>query len=189
MAALAAAPLRRRARLGVAAGAAGATALLAWWESRRWSLLQAHEDIRARYRDSGAETRLPFYGRDHGYEVDYMMELGLETGDVCRVTYCLAALHAPHAAAAALERWRRERAGVPEAQPPCDEEAVVEVRDGQRWCRHPPRPGPCWAPWWPGREPGATTRYSDWLAWPGLAEVRVYPASAKGRQSASFNVR
>ena len=51
-----------------------------------------------------------------------------------------------------------------------DEEAVIEVVNGQRYCRHPSRPGSWWQPWWCGEH---LTRYSDWLAWPPLKEVRV----------------
>ena len=39
--------------------------------------------------ETGSETRFPFYGRDYGYEVDYMLELGLQPGDRCSASYRL----------------------------------------------------------------------------------------------------
>eukprot|EP00927_Polykrikos_kofoidii_P079447 TRINITY_DN76229_c0_g1_i1.p1 TRINITY_DN76229_c0_g1~~TRINITY_DN76229_c0_g1_i1.p1 ORF type:complete len:261 (+),score=12.39 TRINITY_DN76229_c0_g1_i1:57-785(+) len=184
------------------AGAAVAGGALLFWEGRRHYIRSDREEISARYRDTGAESRFPFYGRDSGYEVDYMIELGLDHGDVCQVRYDLARLHASHAAVAALFRWRRSAAaggGGSDADDVFDEVATVEVNSGRRYCRHPARPtaGAPWRLWWPHSEPTELTPYSDWLAWNGLGEMRVVPlvtppegpASAGPPRLANFVVR
>ena len=114
------------ARCGLAA-VAGASSACACWEFRRQQLLAQTEAARVRYRETGSETRYPFYGRDWGYEVDYMLELGLQPGDRCFAAYRLQALPWTHACAVALRRRLRgsENFG-------CDEEAVIELVAGQR---------------------------------------------------------
>ncbi|CAE7479433.1 unnamed protein product [Symbiodinium natans] len=157
----------RAARCGLVV-AATASAAGGCWEVRRKRLWAEMEAARVRYRDTGSETRFPFYGRDWGYEVDYMLELGLQPGDRCFAEYRLEALPLTHACAVALRRRLTEPGKVR-----CDEEAVIELVAGQRHCRHGVRPGPWWAPWRPAVEAKALTRYSDWLAWPVLGEVRI----------------
>lgn len=64
---------------------------------------QSLKEMRRRYVETGSETRFPFYGKDYGYEaeaqfwagfpeVDYMLELGLQSGDRCSASYRLEAL-------------------------------------------------------------------------------------------------
>mmetsp|Transcript_29650 Transcript_29650/g.66790 ORF Transcript_29650/g.66790 Transcript_29650/m.66790 type:complete len:173 (+) Transcript_29650:51-569(+) len=151
-------------RCGLTALASG-TGVVTCWEVRRQQLLAKVEAARTRYRDTGSETRFPFYGRDFGYEVDYLLELGLQPGDQCHATYNLPALPLTHALAVAVQRWM--------SKADCDEEALIELAAGQRHCRHPARPGLWWRPWWPGSERKTLTRYCDWLAWPVLGEVRI----------------
>lgn len=137
-----------------------------------------YREMKRRYSETGSETRFPFYGRDFGYEVDYMLELQLQPGDRCLASYSLEALPVTHAAVLTWKRTTRSFAtgsygsnrsnGSNDYD--IDEEAVIEVVNGQRYCRHPSRPGSWWQPWWCGEH---LTRYSDWLAWPPLKEVRV----------------
>lgn len=139
-----------------------AAAAVTGWELRRNQGLAKYREMRRRYVETGSETRFPFYGRDFGYEVDYMLELQLQPGDRCQASYSLEALPMTHAAVLAWNRWSEPDSA--------DEEAMIELVDGQRYCRHPTRPGFWWQPWWRESE---LTRYSDWLAWPPLQEVRV----------------
>ncbi|CAJ1364584.1 unnamed protein product, partial [Effrenium voratum] len=109
------------ARWGLAA--CGASALgISYWEVRRRQLLAQYEAMRVRYVETGSETRFPFYGRDFGYEVDYMIELGLQQGDRCSALYRLEALPVTHALAVVWKRFRSPASA--------DEEAVVELKDG-----------------------------------------------------------
>ncbi|CAE8602845.1 unnamed protein product, partial [Polarella glacialis] len=105
---------------------------------RRNHWLSLHEAAREKYQDSGGETRYPFYGRDFGYEVDYMIELGLQPGDRCFAAYRIEALPATHAAATVLRRWlKRGTTGESDASAGSsqlffqqfDEEAIIEMRD------------------------------------------------------------
>ncbi|CAE7942924.1 unnamed protein product [Symbiodinium sp. KB8] len=98
-----------------------------------------------------------------------MLELGLQPGDRCFAEYRLQALPFTHACAVALRRRSAAHSG----KYRCDEEAVIELSAGQRHCRHMCRPGPWWQPWRPDSEEKELTRYSDWLAWPVLGEVRI----------------
>ena len=66
---------RGLASLGTATGVA-----VALWELRRKQVLSRYEEMKRRYVETGSETRFPFYGRDFGYEVDYMLELQLQAG-------------------------------------------------------------------------------------------------------------
>ena len=148
------------------------------WELRRSQGLARYREMKRCYSETGSETRFPFYGRDFGYEVDYMLELQLQPGDRCLASYSLEALPVTHAAVLTWKRTTRSFAtgsygsnrsnGSNDYD--IDEEAVIEVVNGQRYCRHPSRPGSWWQPWWCGEH---LTRYSDWLAWPPLKEVRV----------------
>ncbi len=149
---------RGLASLGTATGVA-----VALWELRRKQVLSRYEEMKRRYVETGSETRFPFYGRDFGYEVDYMLELQLQDGDRCFATYSIEVLPLTHAA---VLMWQRKV-----LVSTVDEEAVIEVVNGQRFCRHPKRPGFWWQPWW--FDEGSLTRYSDWLAWPPVKEVRV----------------
>eukprot|EP00435_Cladocopium_sp_Y103_P043966 s1417_g12.t1 len=154
-------------RWGLAAFAAlGAGAAVSCWELRRSQGLARYREMKRRYSETGSETRFPFYGRDFGYEVDYMLELQLQAGDRCHASYSLEALPLTHAA---VLIWKRKFATGSKRKEGIDEEAVIEVVDGQRYCRHPSRPGSWWQPWpwWPSE---SLTRYSDWLAWPPLKE-------------------
>eukprot|EP00933_Yihiella_yeosuensis_P043805 TRINITY_DN38785_c0_g1_i1.p1 TRINITY_DN38785_c0_g1~~TRINITY_DN38785_c0_g1_i1.p1 ORF type:complete len:220 (-),score=34.34 TRINITY_DN38785_c0_g1_i1:24-596(-) len=182
------------ARHVAAATSAIAVGGVAYWEVERWKILQRYEALKVHYHDSGAATRFPFYGRNEHYEIDYMIELGLQQGDQCYARYRLQAL--PLTNVIALLMWRRLSgrssglvAGSPEL---CDEEATIEVVDGQRLCRHPARPSFWWSPWWPGGEASTATKYSEWLAWPGLVEVHIKPISGQdesGKRRACFTVK
>eukprot|EP00445_Apocalathium_hangoei_P005642 CAMPEP_0203863954 /NCGR_PEP_ID=MMETSP0359-20131031/14473_1 /ASSEMBLY_ACC=CAM_ASM_000338 /TAXON_ID=268821 /ORGANISM="Scrippsiella Hangoei, Strain SHTV-5" /LENGTH=192 /DNA_ID=CAMNT_0050781593 /DNA_START=23 /DNA_END=601 /DNA_ORIENTATION=- len=180
MSAAAAAAMSRlgAARVAVAGALAASGGGMAWWELRRGALLADFERGRRRYVDSGGESRYPFYGRDHGYEVDYFIELGLEPGDRLFAAYRPSVLCLPHAAT--LLAWRRFRGATPADHPTChgasrgwDEEGVIEVDSGRRRCRHPERPGPWWRPWIPGAAAVLSSSYPDWLAWPCVLEVVV----------------
>lgn len=177
----------------VSAGTGVTAGFVAWWELQRHQLRLKYEDVKRRYRETGAESRFPFYGRDTGYEVDYFIELGLNQGDVCHATYNLRALPLQHAAAAALSRWLHELGTNPTngssfETHAYDEEAFVEIVDGQRKCRHPPRPV-WWSPWWPGGSKSQISPYSEWLAWQAIQEVHVLSHAHKGRQATGFTVR
>ncbi|OLQ04518.1 hypothetical protein AK812_SmicGene12354 [Symbiodinium microadriaticum] len=87
---------------------------------RRQQLLAEVEAARVRYRDTGSETRFPFYGRDFGYEVDYMLELGLQPGDRCFAEYRLQALPFTHACAVALRRRSAAHSGKYRCDEACD---------------------------------------------------------------------
>ena len=165
---------------GLAALGGATVATISCWELRRSQGLARYAEMKRRYVETGSETRFPFYGRDSGYEVDYMLELQLQAGDHCHASYSIEALPVTHAAVLTWRRYCRQF-------PDDDEEAVVEVVDGQRYCRHPMRPGRWWEPW---RQGEGLTRYSDWLAWPPLKEVRVcrhVPSSRTGE--VCFTVR
>eukprot|EP00928_Gymnodinium_smaydae_P014483 TRINITY_DN15314_c0_g1_i2.p1 TRINITY_DN15314_c0_g1~~TRINITY_DN15314_c0_g1_i2.p1 ORF type:complete len:255 (-),score=54.22 TRINITY_DN15314_c0_g1_i2:115-849(-) len=178
-------PLRVGGVLVLVAGA-GAS----WWELRRWQLRQRREEVLERYRESGSESRYPFYGRDHGYEVDYMIELDLQAGDLCHTSFRIETLPLPSALALAAARWRRRSDGAKDVADWIDEVATIEIKDGRRFCRHPPRPGAS-----PAAGPGVDvlTPYSDWLAWPGVAEVQILrktnARSPARSPAASFTVR
>eukprot|EP00747_Dinoflagellata_sp_TGD_P187399 gnl/TRDRNA2_/TRDRNA2_45037_c0_seq1.p1 gnl/TRDRNA2_/TRDRNA2_45037_c0~~gnl/TRDRNA2_/TRDRNA2_45037_c0_seq1.p1 ORF type:complete len:190 (-),score=23.06 gnl/TRDRNA2_/TRDRNA2_45037_c0_seq1:59-628(-) len=189
MAAAAAAGSRRGRHVLSAAVGLPPVLGLGFWEGRRLNLLGKYEEVRQRYRESGGESRFPFYGRDFGYDVDYMIELGLDAGDKCQARFKPEVLHAHHAAALIAWRWR-----VGDNHSLWDEEATVEIVDGRRHCRHSPRPAAWWVPWWPGSTPETLTPYSEWLAWPAISEVVVLPKSGnegRGRKTAAtlFNVR
>mmetsp|Transcript_43012 Transcript_43012/g.92228 ORF Transcript_43012/g.92228 Transcript_43012/m.92228 type:complete len:181 (-) Transcript_43012:14-556(-) len=160
-----------------AAGAAGASMGLgvAFWEYQRQAILMRYEAGKLHYEESGGESRYPFYGRDHGYEVDYMLELELQEGDRILATYRPAALHPWQAAALQYVRWREGRAFDDSCRfkGSYDEEAVIEVDSGRRFCRHPPRPDHWSKPWKPGGDKDRRSFYSDWLAAPYLNEVLV----------------
>ena len=164
------------------------------WELRRSQGLARYREMKRRYSETGSETRFPFYGRDFGYEVDYMLELQLQPGDRCLASYSLEALPLTHAAILTWKRSMRRFSGSygPYGSNPSndiDEEAVIEVVNGQRYCRHPSRPGFWWQPWWCGE---SLTRYSDWLAWPPLKEVRVcrrVPHTSSKTGETCFTVR
>ena len=47
------------------------------WEWRRKKILATFNDAKQHYVDSGSDSRYPFYGRSHGYEIDYMIEFGV----------------------------------------------------------------------------------------------------------------
>merc|ERR1712196_46176 len=135
-------------------------------EVKRAQLLAAYGAKHERYCESGAESRFPFYGKDDGYEVDYFVEVGLEPGSICQATYDVSTLAPPLAAAVLFYRWKLER--------PWDEEATVELKFGQRHCRHPPRPDAWWRFWSPAAAADQLTPYADWLAWPGISEMKVF---------------
>merc|ERR1712217_175366 len=109
-----------------------------------------------------------------------MIELGLDHGDLCQATYRLGVLHFPNALAIWLRRWSR-RNEVDSDSPVWDEEASIEVIDGRRMCVYPPRPETLALPWWLSSSPPprVVASYSDWLAWPGLDEVKVVTLSSK----------
>lgn len=168
---------RGLASLGTATGVA-----VALWELRRKQVLSRYEEMKRRYVETGSETRFPFYGRDFGYEVDYMLELQLQAGDRCLAAYSIEVLPLTHAA---VLMWQRKV-----LVSTVDEEAVIEVINGQRFCRHPKRPGFWWQPWW--FDEGSLTRYSDWLAWPPVKEVRVcrsVPLTTSRTGETCFTVR
>merc|ERR1711865_529921 len=138
------------------------------WEIQRWQFLQLDKRRREHYCLSGAEGRFPYYGKDTDYEVDYFIEIGLEPKAICYARFHFTALHVPQAAALLAWRWSTSS--------PYDEEAAVELRLGQKVCRHAARPGAWWMPWWPGSHSSeVVTPYSDWLAWAAIDEVKVVP--------------
>ena len=77
------------------------------WELRRSQGLARYREMKRRYSETGSETRFPFYGRDFGYEVDYMLELQLQPGDRCLASYSLEALPVTHAAVLTWKRTTR----------------------------------------------------------------------------------
>ena len=50
---------------------------LGWWETSRWEKIQFLQEQREKFRGDTA-----FYGKCWGYQTDYMIELGLQTGDI-----------------------------------------------------------------------------------------------------------
>eukprot|EP00929_Paragymnodinium_shiwhaense_P074891 TRINITY_DN38306_c0_g1_i1.p3 TRINITY_DN38306_c0_g1~~TRINITY_DN38306_c0_g1_i1.p3 ORF type:complete len:219 (-),score=50.59 TRINITY_DN38306_c0_g1_i1:316-972(-) len=179
------------------AGAASAGCAAVWWERRRQGLLQDYEVLLERYRDTGSDSRFPWYGRDWGYEVDYFIELGLDAGDVLRLRYNIAALPPHQAAALAVVRWYRSLGGSMATSPGSStsgtsvgsgaaagsagagEPMEVVVDCGQKYIRHPPRPPAAWwMPWWPRSTCSQVSKYCDWLAWHPVVEAWALPRKA-----------
>ena len=64
------------------------TVYMIWWETSRMEKLQYMEDQRSKFRGDTA-----FYGKCWGYQTDYIVECGLQTGDVFFIDYDKYGLH------------------------------------------------------------------------------------------------